>query len=361
MTDVDVAIIGGGPAGAAAALTLLRYTRHRVAVIERSSYDSWRAGETLAPGVLPLLDYLGISELLAAQNHVRAYGTGAAWGSDRVVSRDFLFAGRGEGINLDRLAFDAGLAAAVLDRGGELLTNCSVVRETKDDAWHLSLTNGVDLSARFVIDSSGRQAGFARRRGASPLVDDRLVGLVAVFQLDSEDAAERTTIVEAMPTGWWYSAVVPEEKMVVALMTDGDLVRESHMLETAVWSQALDTTTATRARVARGHMVREPMAFPAHSQILDKLGDSDWLPAGEAAASFDPLSSMGIGYALMSGINAARAADSTLRGNSEHIGLYIEDVRRHYATYLERRTAYYGIEKRWREERFWKRRIGEIT
>jgi flavin-dependent dehydrogenase len=181
---------------------------------------------------------------------------------------------------------------------------------------------------------------------------------VAVFQFDSDDAAERKTNVEAMPAGWWYSAVVPEGKMVVALMTDGDLVRESHLLDTAVWSQALDTTTATRARVARGHMVREPMAFPAHSQILDKLGDRDWLPAGEAAASFDPLSSMGIGYALMSGINAARAADSTLGGNSEHAGLYIEDVRRHYATYLELRTAYYGLETRWREERFWKRRNG---
>src|SRR5258706_2648699 len=206
MSEVDVAIIGGGPAGAAAALTLLQHTRHRVAVIERSAYDCWRAGEPLAAGVLPLLDYLGVSELLAAPNHIQAYGTGAAWGSDHVVSRDFLFAGRGEGMNLDRQAFDAGLAAAIVTRGGALLTNCSVAHETKDDGgWRLSLTNGNELAARFVIDSSGRQAIFARRRGARPQVDDHLVGLVALFQLDSDDAAERTTIVEAVPTGWWDS------------------------------------------------------------------------------------------------------------------------------------------------------------
>jgi flavin-dependent dehydrogenase len=357
MTSVDVAIIGGGPAGAAAALTLLRHTGQRVAVIERSSYDCWRAGETLAPGALPLFDYLGVSELLAAPIHVSAYGTGAAWGSDRVTSRDFLFAGRGEGINLDRQAFDAGLAAAIVARGGTLLTTCSVARETKNhDAWHLALTDGTALSARFVLDCSGRQAVLARRRGAKPQVGDHLVGLVALFQLDSDSAAESTTIVEAVPYGWWYSAVIPEEKMVVALMTDGDLVRESGFLDKQIWLQALSATTATHARVARGELLRDPLAFPAHSQTLDNLGDNTWLAAGEAAAAFDPLSSMGIGYALISGINAARAADSTLRGNSEHVSLYIEDIRRHYARYLSRRAEIYAMETRWPDEPFWARR-----
>ena len=146
--------------------------------------------------------------------------------------------------------------------------------------------------------------------------------------------------------------------MVVALMTDGDLVRESRLLDKQIWLQSLDATTATRTRVARGQLLRDPLAFPAHSQTLDILGGDDWLAAGEAAAAFDPLSSMGIGYALISGINAARAADSTLRGNAEHNALYTEDIRRHYATYLERRATYYAMETRWKEEPFWARRAG---
>src|SRR4051812_13211775 len=36
--DADVVIVGGGTAGTAAALALLRYTRHRVVLLERTSY-----------------------------------------------------------------------------------------------------------------------------------------------------------------------------------------------------------------------------------------------------------------------------------------------------------------------------------
>jgi hypothetical protein len=50
--------------------------------------------------------------------------------------------------------------------------------------------------------------------------------------------------------------------MVVALMTDGNLVCESRYLDKQIWLQALGATTATRARLARGQLLRDPLAFP---------------------------------------------------------------------------------------------------
>jgi len=85
-------------------------------------------------------------------------------------------------------------------------------------------------------------------------------------------------------------------------------------------------------------------------------GGDDWIACGEAAASFDPLSSMGIGYALASGIQAARIAAATLAGDGNAAALYATDVRRHYDAYLTKRRAYYAIEQRWPESAFWKRR-----
>ena len=45
---LDLLIIGGGPAGAAAAITAA-HIGWRVALVERTTYDDVRIGETFAP------------------------------------------------------------------------------------------------------------------------------------------------------------------------------------------------------------------------------------------------------------------------------------------------------------------------
>src|SRR5437867_11469256 len=98
----DVAVIGGGPAGAAAALTLRRYTGLRVVMIERSHYEKVRIGETVSPALQPLLDYLGVWDAFQEQGHAAAHGTAAAWGSSALEWHSFLVNGLGEGWHLDR-------------------------------------------------------------------------------------------------------------------------------------------------------------------------------------------------------------------------------------------------------------------
>jgi flavin-dependent dehydrogenase len=204
-----------------------------------------------------------------------------------------------------------------------------------------------------VIDASGRRATFARRQDARVISHDNLTGIVAI--VSGKRGYDGGTLVEAAPDGWWYSARLPEDRAVVAFMSDADIIREQRLHETSAWLRLLDQTHATRARIGDAEIIRPPAACPAQSQMLDCPFGDGWIAAGEAAIAFDPLSSMGIGYAITSGIEAARVAAAGAGGK-----MYADDVAAHFNAYLARRREYYQLEQRWSDRPFWQRRHASV-
>jgi len=364
-SDVDVVIVGGGPAGTAAALTLLTYSDLRVVVVERSEYAEERVGETVSPGLQPLLAYLGVWASFQRDGHLPAHASSAAWGSAQVQSRDFLFTGRGEGWLLDRRRFDLRLAEEVQEKGGTLLSRTAVAACAPDDrgGWRLETTSGRRsrvLRARFLIDASGKGSFLARRFGARQQVFDRLVGVTGFFDLPAGDRG-LSTLVESAADGWWYSAPLPDGRAVVTLLSDADLVRRLRLRDPEVWRAALAATQHVRERV-QGGTLRSPLRIvPAHSRQLLPAGGPGWVAAGDAVASFDPLSSMGIGHAVSSGIHAARVAFDHLDGGSDLLRQYGEGVARSARQYLELRRRFYLLERRWADRPFWARRHAEVA
>ena len=72
---------------------------------------------------------------------------------------------------------------------------------------------------------------------------------------------------------------------------------------------------------------------------------------GDAAAAFDPLSSQGIVTALGMGREAGRLAAGDI-APSDYETQYAGLLEEHLAL----RDAYYGLERRWPEAEFWRRR-----
>ncbi|HZG41339.1 MAG TPA: FAD-dependent oxidoreductase, partial [Longimicrobium sp.] len=78
---LDVAVLGGGTAGAAAALLLARAGRAVTVFERRARAPSFTIGEGLPPTIKPLLARLGLMEPLRAGPHAPAYANRSAWGS----------------------------------------------------------------------------------------------------------------------------------------------------------------------------------------------------------------------------------------------------------------------------------------
>jgi flavin-dependent dehydrogenase len=360
---IDVVILGGGPAGAATAITLAR-SGLSVVVIEKSHYDQARIGETLAPRARSLLMNLGVWEQFLDDGHAPSPAILCAWGQDEVYENHFIFNPFGHGWHLDRRRFDSMLAQSAEKAGARVyrrarMTTC---RELGSQGWQVEFVldgKRCRLQSSFLVHATGR-ASIGRCPGIKRIFYDRLVGLIGFYSIGTlEREPDYQTLVEAVQDGWWYSAWLPHGRLVVDYMTDADLIPNGRGRANEHWHNRLEQAPHTRARVSDCVLETGPRTFAAHSYRRDRLTGTHWLAVGEAATAFDPLSSRGIYHALESGLRAGLAIENCQLGDPTALEAYSLWSQTNFDKYLRTRAMYYGRERRWPCSAFWRRRHEE--
>ena len=360
----DVLILGGGPAGTATALSLRRHAPSlSVALVEQSDYEAPRVGETLPPTVQSVLAQLGVWETFIDEGHVAAYGTCAAWGSDELFDNEFIYHPAGRGWHLDRRRFDRMLARAAAERGITVYQGYKFTRSRHKGSggWLLNAEAGqgseMCIHASFVIDATGRRAAFAAQRGVRKVLFDKLLGVSITFVArEAEQSADTYTLVEAWEEGWWYSALLPEDNVVVFCMSDADIVKRRGLNSADAWLGLLEQTCHTKERVRHANPRGGPSVHPAHTHRLERLTGEGWLAVGDAATTFDPLSSQGILKSLRSGVLASYAVADYFKGVASGLEKYEAHTAREFEDYLSARADFYERERRWADSPFWQRR-----
>lgn len=320
----DVAIVGAGPAGCAAAISLSRLDPElQVCLVANGT--SPEMGQTLAPGAQPLIEQLGCWQSFLAAQFRPAYATRAAWGDPTPYDHDFMFGMHGNGWHLERGRFDAWLRGCV--------------------PAHIAVLRGAPPPSRFVIDASGRGAWFATRAGARRVVGDTLTAIGGMASGEADGA-----MVEAVSDGWWYSAPLDAGVMVI-LFADAESVRRNGLHLPGGFEARLRASRLTTQRIKAP--VANPVVWSAASQRLNCACGADWLAVGDAASTFDPLSSAGVVKALRSGLLGSFAALDWLRGKPASLERYARLVEVEFDAYLKTRAYYYGLERRWPQSKFW--------
>ncbi len=224
-----------------------------------------------------------------------------------------------------------GRRGAVLKRGDIFVPYRKLDSITRESGkWHLVLDGKTVVSAKYLVDATGRSRALARRLRARIEVHDRLLGLTASVSGDQSPVKIRSMLIESTPFGWWYAAPTPKGH-VLAVFTDADLAPRE-----------------VRRRL-------RPVA--ANSAFTHMEAGQGWLPVGDACASHDPLCGWGVCRAMTNGLRAADAIEAFLaNGRSSQIEDYRHHCYQQYESYIKGLTKHYLIERRWPSAPFWERR-----
>ena len=126
--NVDVVILGGGPAGSSVAISLLQ-KKYTVSIIEKTDFSSFRIGETISPGVTGLLRKLGMDDKIL-NVHLPSYTNKSVWGSHEPGENNFFYNPSGHGWHLNRMVFDRQLADHAANLGALSFTNSTIKKNT---------------------------------------------------------------------------------------------------------------------------------------------------------------------------------------------------------------------------------------
>ncbi len=361
--ELDVLVLGAGPAGAAAAACLAPHCR--VALVGgRAAHAGPAIGESLPASARTALADLGVWQRFQSEGHLPAWTRQSLWGSEQPTTQDSIFDPHGHGWHLDRQRFDAMLRRLAVERGGHLASPSEVRRlhcasEGGQHPWHCELATPDGpwtLRCRFVIDATGRSARVARQAGAQLHRQDRLVCL-HTWVPGGADAQAGCTLIEAAADGWWYSADLPGGSRVIAWHGDGDLASVQGCRTAGdLLERARRTRLIGRHCPPAGQALVPLRAAPANGQWPSHAAGSHWLAVGDASLAFDPLASQGLLHGLVTGQMGALAVREHLNGNMQALSAWTRQLQQIAQAYRANRALYYAMEQRWPHAPFWQRR-----
>jgi 2-polyprenyl-6-methoxyphenol hydroxylase-like FAD-dependent oxidoreductase len=302
-TTFEVVVLGGGPAGCAAA-TLLARRSHRVALVTPDTPPAAPLAESIPPSTRRIVEELGFLEAVRSAGLHPNRGNTVWWASaePRVES----FPDDRIGVHTDRRRLEEALLSAA-EASGVAVYRGTTARDAveSEDGWAVRAVRGdgaeLHLHAAWVVDATGRHGLLARREGREPDRSTTTTALVRRWRRPGGWPQELGghTLIESYADGWAWSVPLGHDVRCFTVMVDHGALEGNDVGVTLERELARVPNLAALLRGAEP--AGAAWACPASLYTAPRFAREGLVLAGDAASFIDPLSSFGVKKALSSG------------------------------------------------------------
>jgi len=336
--DTDVAIIGGGPAGASMAAYLAK-AGVRCVVLESEIFPRPHVGESLVPSSTRVFKDLEFLSVMEARKYPRKYG--AAWTAGNNVkaySMNFeglsgttavhprteatvRFAERDQpGVDMDytyhvdRGDFDNALLQHASGFGAQVHEGIRVRHVEFNDGPHPRVkfnmgSRECELTAQIVVDASGRRTLLGNQLKLR--IRDEVFDQFAIHTwfTDYDRAAWGRTasmmnyiFIHFLPIAntWVWQIPITDEVTSIGVVTQRQNFAKSAQSREEFFWQTLASRPEVEERLRAARQVRPFTHEGDYSYAMTQICGDRWLMVGDAGRFVDPIFSTGVSIALNS-------------------------------------------------------------
>lgn len=321
MSDYDAIIIGAGPAGSSAAISLAQRGA-RVLVLEEKRMPRGKlCGEFITPECFPSLERFGVMDRMLAAGAQKLTRVSLITSNGKSVrtqistlSNDATWAMSLSRARFDQILFERASEAGAECAEGFAVKNCLFEGEHPSGVEALSLADGkqVSFKARLIIDASGRNSRlmFGKRERVAGGRGSRLYALKA--HLTGVEPTGESVELFFFPQGYGGLARVEDDLVNLCFIVDERTLKTAGGDPTKVIETSLMNNIVARDRLRDAKVVGKWYSAGPLTFGRKRLERNGIIAIGDASGMIDPFTGTGIQIALRTGEIAAEAICETM-------------------------------------------------
>ncbi len=341
-SSYPIVIVGAGPSGCALA-TLLAMRGVSVVVFDDDKRPDLLVGESLVPGVIPILRRLGVEDRVAA---ISQFKPGASFyhTNGEKVTFTFTTVARqlpGYAYNVPRPQFDDVLRQRAEEVGVRFIKARARVeafdapegRTLRLTPESLALAGLEPGSCPFLVDATGRARVFSRALDLPAVRGKRDdVAYFAHFEnFRHDDVAAGQIIVSVLRAGWSWRIPL-KDRLSVGIVINKEHAKTLGTTAEERLERALREEPLLRERAAAARRVTEVMTYTNYQLLSERGAGPGWALVGDAFGFVDPMLSPGLFMSLQSAVAMDRALEKNTPGAWKR---YEDDFRKWHRSWGE--------------------------